>query len=215
MKSSERERELPQAIETAEESANIKTPDSSRKGDWQQTYSGVMFWPLDPRPEEILLEDIAHALSLQCRFAGHIREFYSVAQHSVQAAWCLRSEAFGEPRLALLTALFHDASEAYLVDLPRPLKRYSELGQRYTEVEDRLMEVISKKFGFEWPLPDILKLIDTRLLLTEKRDLYKVAQRAIKPWEDHGLKPYDFPITPWPPQVAERIFLQEALRLGI
>ena len=56
---------------------------SERGGDWMQTYSGFQFWPLDPRPEEIHVIDIAHSLANQCRYAGHCREFYSVAQHSV------------------------------------------------------------------------------------------------------------------------------------
>src|SRR5690606_29748913 len=87
----------------------------TRKGDWMQTFTGRRFWPLDPRPDEICIEDIAHALSMQCRYAGHCLSFYSVAEHSV-----LLSQHVAEPfrRWALL----HDASEAYLVDVPRPIK---------------------------------------------------------------------------------------------
>ena len=83
-----------------------------RKGDWMQTHSGIQFWPLDPRPEDILIEDIAHALSNQCRFAGHCCFHYSVAQHSV-----LVSE--NVPAQDAMWGLLHDAGEAYLVDLPR------------------------------------------------------------------------------------------------
>lgn len=57
--------------------------DEARIGDWMQTASGRMFWPVDPRPEDVEINDIAHALSLTCRYCGHVREFYSVAQHSV------------------------------------------------------------------------------------------------------------------------------------
>lgn len=88
---------------------------NERKGDWIQTYTGRQFWPLDPKPEEVCIEDIAHALSQQCRYAGHTIRFYSVAQHSVEIA--LRV-----PRAAALWGLLHDAAEAYLVDLPRPVK---------------------------------------------------------------------------------------------
>ena len=60
---------------------------TARVGDWIQVYTGGQFWPLDPRPEEIHIEDIAHALALTCRFTGHCREFYSVAQHSLLVSY--------------------------------------------------------------------------------------------------------------------------------
>ena len=94
---------------------------SDRIGDWMCTASGVTFYPLDPRPEEIRIEDIAHSLALQCRFAGHCREFYSVAEHSVRGAQALRS--IGATVAMQAAFLLHDASEAYAVDLPRPIKR--------------------------------------------------------------------------------------------
>ena len=56
---------------------------SARKGDWMQTYTGRQFWPIDPRANEVHIEDIAHALSMMCRYNGHCRTFYSVAEHSV------------------------------------------------------------------------------------------------------------------------------------
>src|ERR1017187_10636100 len=75
------------------------------------TFSGIHFWPLLPNPADIRIEDIAHALSNQCRFAGHAREFYSVAEHSVRVSQlCPPEDA--------LWGLLHDASEAYLTDVP-------------------------------------------------------------------------------------------------
>src|ERR1039457_118422 len=83
------------------------------------TFSGLRFWPLDPNPEKILIDDIAHALAHQCRFGGHASRFYSVAEHSVHVSrLCPPEDA--------LWGLLHDASEAYLVDLPRPLKQLPE-----------------------------------------------------------------------------------------
>ena len=82
-----------------------------RNGSWLQTYTGIQFWPLDPRPEEIDIQDIAHALSLLCRFNGHCQRFYSVAEHSVHVSTILAPE-FG------LWGLLHDAAEAYLSDIP-------------------------------------------------------------------------------------------------
>ena len=93
---------------------------AARKGDWIQTFTGRAFYVLDPRPEDVDIEDIAHALSMQCRFAGHCREFYSVAQHSVTASWLVPPED-------ALWGLLHDAAEAYVVDLPRPIKRAWQL----------------------------------------------------------------------------------------
>src|SRR5690606_5290032 len=82
-----------------------------RLGDWMQTFTGRAVYPLDLRPDDIDIQDIAHALSMQCRYAGHTRQFYSVAEHSVHVArWCRQ---YGPA--AALEGLLHDATEAYLV----------------------------------------------------------------------------------------------------
>ena len=137
---------------------------NNRIGDWIQTYSGRRFWPLDPRPEEICIEDIAHALAHQCRFAGHVRRFYSVAEHSVRVSFvCKPADA--------LWGLLHDAAEAYLVDLPRPIKRHGEIGQMYREVERRLMAAICERFGLTINEPESVGAADKILLSIEARDL--------------------------------------------
>lgn len=87
-----------------------------RRGDWMMTYSGRAFWPLDPRADEIDPLDIAHALSMLCRYGGHVRRFYSVAEHCVLMSHAVAPEH-------ALWALLHDATEAYMVDLPRPINR--------------------------------------------------------------------------------------------
>jgi uncharacterized protein len=132
-----------------------------RKGYWIQLISGEPFWPLDPRPEEVELSDIAWALSMQCRYAGHVRRFYSVAEHSVMVS------RFVLPEHALW-GLLHDASEAYLVDLPRPIKRSMP---DYRHHEDALMRVIADRFGLPWPMPDAVKQVDMGMLLIERRCL--------------------------------------------
>ena len=114
-----------------------------KKTDWIQTYSGIAFFPMEPDPELILLPDIAHALSNQCRFSGHVRKFYSVAQHCVEVANLLKVQ----PPHIQLAGLLHDASEAYLVDLPKPLKRKMP---DYVTVEKGMMEAISKRFGLSF-----------------------------------------------------------------
>lgn len=151
-------------------------PDSK----WIQTVSGKAFWPLNPRVEDVCIEDIAHALSMKCRYTGHCRYFYSVAQHSVLASQIVApQDAFW--------ALLHDATEAYLPDVARPVKR-NIVG--FTEIEDRLMEVIADKFGLVMPMPNSIKHADLVLLRTERRDLMApppyqwVSTEAIEPMAD-------------------------------
>lgn len=172
---------------------------AERKGDWIQTFTGIQFWPLDPRPEEIDIRDIAHALSNQCRFCGHVNEFYSVAEHSVRCSFIV-------PQKDALWALLHDASEAYLVDLPRPLKQYSQLGRYYREAESRVMRAVALHFKLDAHYPEAVRQADNIMLVTEKRDLMKMPP---KPWEDNGARPLIETIrAPFKPEGAERAFLQ-------
>ena len=134
-----------------------------RYGDFIQTYSGIEFYPLDPRIEEVKLLDIAHALSNICRFTGHCNEFYSVAQHSVLVSQYVSEEN-------ALWGLLHDASEAYICDIARPVKKSLEM-KPYKEIEKRLMNVIAKTFNLSEDEPKEVKEIDTKMLRTEARDL--------------------------------------------
>ena len=111
----------------------------------------------DPTPEMICIEDIAHALSHQCRFGGHLPEFYSVAEHSWYCSQLVK------PRHKL-AALLHDASEAYLLDIPRPIKNHLT---NYKEIEHKLMLLIAEKFGFEYPLHNDIKMADETALTNE------------------------------------------------
>ncbi len=170
---------------------------SERRGDWIQTYCGVQFWPLDPRPEEVRIEDIAHALSNQCRYSGHVETFYSVAEH------CYRASLIVPPADALW-ALLHDASEAYLVDLPRPIKHFSDLGSCYRKIESAVMCVICERFGLGPDEPDTVAKADAVLLSTEKRDLMKIPP---KPRTGENARPLVFRIRPMTPLLAELAFL--------
>lgn len=123
-----------------------------------RTVSGIYINVFDPKPEMISIEDIAHALSYQCRFGGHLPKFYSVAQHSLNCSYLTE-----EPKLKL-AALLHDASEAYLLDIPRPIKKGLS---NYKEIEDRLMTLIADTFGFEWPLHESIKQVDETMLQLE------------------------------------------------
>jgi 5'-deoxynucleotidase YfbR-like HD superfamily hydrolase len=146
----------------AERGIFCKICHQERRGAFIRTFTGVHFYPMDPRAEEIVIEDIAHALSMQCRFGGHSFFFYSVAQHSLRASNIV-------PPADALAALLHDAAEAYLVDVPSPVK--AELCE-YRAIENRLLEVIAAKFGFQWPLPPTVHAADAELLVAEMRDLF-------------------------------------------
>jgi 5'-nucleotidase len=167
-----------------------------RFGDWILTHSGVQFWPIDPRPEDVRIEDVAHALSLQCRFSGHCRYHYSVAQHSVLVSLHV-------PEEDALWGLLHDAAEAYLVDLPRPIKRYSEMGRLYKELETALEVCIAEKFRLPLPVPPSVKIEDDRALMTEKRDIMPGSE---KPWKETAC-PYPETIVRMQPITAEVLFL--------
>jgi hypothetical protein len=125
------------------------------------TRSGMLIDPFNPDPEAILIEDIAHALSHLCRWGGHCKTFYSVAHHSILVASLL-------PEEHKLAGLLHDATEAYMVDLPRPIKRRMP---EYGKAEDRLLEVIARKFGFPYPLPEAVTQADDKMLRVEYRAL--------------------------------------------
>src|SRR5688572_25823546 len=112
----------------------------TRKGDWMQTFTGRKFWPVDPRSNEIFIEDIAHSLSMMCRFLGHCSKFYSVAEHCVRASWWVADRRGSY--LDQLAALLHDAGEAYVVDVPRPIKPYLS---NYKELEHNIDECIEVK----------------------------------------------------------------------
>lgn len=161
---------------------------------WIQTYTGLKFHPLDPKPEEINLLDIAHALSMQCRYTGHVMQFYSVAQHSVHVAELV-------PLGLRLQALMHDASEAYVADVNRPTK--VEL-TNYKEIESRIMRAIASKFGFAWPEETCVKRADNCMLMTERRDLMLWTPDE---W-DIPEQPCAISIRPWGPQEAKELFLR-------
>lgn len=134
---------------------------TERYGDWIQTYTGKQFFPLDARPEEIDIVDIAHALSMSCRYTGHCTHFYSVAEHSVRVSLFV-------PEELALEALLHDASEAYLTDIPRPIKPFLP---QYKEFEANLENIIAQKFGTGFPMDPRVKEVDTRILADERKQL--------------------------------------------
>ncbi|HWK30224.1 MAG TPA: hypothetical protein VNS09_26890 [Solirubrobacter sp.] len=177
-------------------------------GPFIQTLSGRRVNPLDARPEDIDIADVAGALANLCRFGGHSRAFYSVAQHSVIV--CDQLEALGATRDELRAALLHDAAEAYLGDLPHPIKHRSELGAAFKAAETQLEAVIAERFA----LPDAsarVKPLDRALLAAERR----VFSRVSWPWPElDGVEPLDVTIEPWPPERAREEFLRRYERFA-
>lgn len=157
----------------------------------------------NPRPEDIHIGDIAHALSMQCRFVGHVSEFYSVAEHSVRVS-------FAVPEAAALHALLHDASEAYLGDVSTPLKQTLP---QYKTLERRMMQTIFDAFGLDYGLwHHQVKQADLSVTHAECRDLmpsgHTFGVESVKP--DSNL------IIPWTQEEARQVFLTRfaALRRG-
>ena len=126
---------------------------------WITTYTGKQFHFLKPAPDEVDIRDIAHHLSLLCRFTGACRWFYSVADHSICVADLV-------PQELKLSALLHDAAEAYINDISRPVK-YSH---KLDSTEAAIMSVIADKFGINPTAPEI-KEADNILIATDARDL--------------------------------------------
>ncbi len=178
------------------------------RGGWLQTYTGRRMFPYDPKIDEIVIEDIAHSLSLLNRFAGHTRVAFSVAQHSyLVAEHC--------PPVYQLLGLLHDAAEAYLMDLPSPVKNDSSMAD-YRLLEARVQAVIFKAFGVATPphaaqgMPPVVAHIDARMLATEARDLLGPPP---EPWlwlPD----PYPEVIQPVSAQEAEKEFLRAFAQYG-
>lgn len=179
---------------------------------WMQTYTGKRFDILDPNPGAICIEDVAHALSMLCRYNGHCRKFYSVAEHSV---WVSRLLPFD----LALPGLLHDAAEAYVSDIPTPLKRHVEVmtpasyagrpAIRAVSVgvlEKAVLDLVWKVFGIAHRPEAVelnMKRADLAMLMAE------AGQLMGPPPEPWGIKaePADVKVECWPPELAERRFL--------
>jgi 5'-nucleotidase len=169
-------------------------------GPYLQTVSGRWVNPFDPDPAQFDIGDIARALGNLCRFGGHSRAFYSVAQHSVIVADLV--ERRGGDAEDVFAALMHDASEAYLGDMPHPLKHRSPLGAAFRAAEEHLERALREHFAIRADVPEI-KRADRALLATERRTF------SAESWhwpELEGVEALDLELTPWSPADAERAF---------
>jgi hypothetical protein len=168
-----------------------------------ETFSGLHFEPLKPEITAVRIEDVAHALANQCRFSGHCRFRYSVAEHSVRVSELLEEWRHGY--VIQLWGLLHDASEAYLVDLPSPLKATKILGDPYRAAEAILQKVICRRVSLPTVEPAPVRRADRVLLVTEARDLMPGIGSY---WKKIRSKPLPGRIRPWGEGVAEAEFLR-------
>lgn len=177
-------------------------------GPWKETARGLVFRPLEPKPSDFDIEEIALVLSRLVRFGGHTRRdlpTYSVAEHSVRVSHaCDPADA--------MEGLMHDAAEAFLGDVTAPVKeamramQSSWHGSRrspFDVIEDGIARVLAERFALRWPWPPSVKRADLVLLATEARDLMAPPPQ---PW---GLPYGPLPgrIEPWAPEKAEAEFL--------
>jgi len=176
-------------------------------GPYLQTVSGRWVNPFDPDLGQLDAGDIARALANQCRFGGHSRVFYSVAQHSVIVSRLV--EERGGDAEDVFAALMHDATEAYLGDMPHPIKHRSALGAAFRQAEDQLEEALRDRFRIKADVPEI-KRADRALLATERRAF------SAESWhwpELEGVEPLDLELTAWPPDEAARAFAERYAEL--
>lgn len=141
-----------------------------------RTFTGKLVYPMDLKVGDICIEDIAHGLSRVCRFAGQCAGFMSVAEHSVAVARIVMTT---DPQHAL-EALLHDASEAYLGDMPRPIKHMPEM-QPYRDAEARAEAAIAQKFGLVYPIPQTVKDADRQRLFIEFESFRDNPAKAMLP----------------------------------
>jgi len=163
---------------------------------WLETFTGTKFNPYTSPPSDVKLLDIIHSLSLQCRFGGHCRTYYSIAEHSVYV-----SKQFEDPVLAKW-GLFHDAAEAYLTDLPRPLKK---LLPDYNELEQSILTLVAKRFDLPWPIPDEVREMDTVLLRTESLQIMTRGNE----WVIKDVEPLPLKLQCLSPEEAEIFFMNQ------
>ncbi len=172
------------------------------------TQSGRQFWPLSPRAADVDIVDIAHALGNICRFTGHTRKFYSVAEHAAVVAMLV-----GHKRKDLqLAALHHDSAEAYLCDVASPVKQYLEVNahcqrQDFGAAEDKVLRCIFERLGIPWPDEAGWLVIKAADLLALRWEAEHLMPRFPFDNSIHEIQLIDLkPPQCFPPEAAKRVF---------
>lgn len=182
------------------------TATDPERGNWIQTYTGRRFYILNPNPEDIQVEDVAHALSNLCRFTGHTNAFYSVAEH------CVHVSKLVESRHALW-GLLHDVTEAYIGDVSRPLKHAPGMGG-YCAIESNIERAVLDRFRIDLT-PEMerdVKKADLYMLCVEARELLGIKDFKEAGWSYYVETPLNAKLECWTPAKAKQEFIQ---RFGV
>ena len=192
---------------TKEKNMELSPEQKSDRGPFVATLSGAYFFIYECNIEDIPVEDMAHALSMNVRFNGHIKRFYSVAEHSCYisdlagTAAALAGMKREEVRRVALWGLLHDITEAFVPDIPRPFK---PVIVGFKEYEDKLAQKVARQYNLSWPMPDLVKYMDTNIVRLEAEvlfpnppiwtnhydDLTSIATEVgIEPQKDFGQEP--------------------------
>lgn len=171
---------------------------------WIHTFTGRQFWPLAPRAIDVNIVDIAHALGMKCRYGGHSREFYSVAEHCCHVSDQLRQALKFE-------GLMHDSPETYspFGDVPRPVKQQLPI---VDEIEGAIYVVIAERYDLPAVESCEVKHIDMRICVDEKAQLMTNHSFA-DPSLPGDLKPLGLTVQCWSPEHAKQEFLRRFERL--
>lgn len=196
------------------------------------TCSGVRVDLLTPRPEDVILRDVAHALARICRYTGHVgAAHYSVAEHSCHVADHLAAHGHGD--VVVRAGLMHDAHEAYTGDVASPIKRalralsaqpdpgrghpdtWAGAGSVWDLFERNHALAVRARFRIQRDLPEAVHAADVAMLLAERRDLMPDEQNDAGAWPEGAPSPIRVGRPPWSPARAEAEFLERADRLGV
>lgn len=179
--------------------------EKTERGPWCQTFMGGRFYPLDPRPEELEFEDLCLGLANTARFGGQTIAFYSVAQHCVHAHQAAMLLGGDEHQCA--AALFHDAAEAWLGDMPRPIK---VLLPEFQKIEAATMAAFEQRFAVDVASHHgFVKDVDNQVCEWERRVLLPNSA----PWPGMPEPRFELELYPWPPFVAYQFFRTTALKV--
>lgn len=186
-----------------EQAKNYQDSNPERKGLWIHTNSGKQFYAFDPHPDDIDIGDIAQGLALTCRYSGQCDDFYSVAQHSVIVSYLV-------PKEYALAGLLHDAPEAYITDIPRPIKHMlNENNNMFSNMEAAIYKAIAQKFGIQETVPDEVHAIDYHIVADEANVLFTPPPEWSKWYEPLGVEIKPF----WEWSLAKEIFLKRFMEL--
>lgn len=168
------------------------------RGPHVETYSGRPFYIFNPKKKDIFYQDIAHGLSLLCRYNGATRKFYSVAEHSINVSYAV-------PKEDALWGLLHDAAEAYIGDMVRPLKKHIP---EFSRIEDDILKAVAEKYGLPEDIPKSVIEADTRILFDEREYLMQKRTSTSIKWDidKTELRPLGIAISGYKPELVEKIF---------